>query len=64
MLTDPVYADAVVHKFASMRTILITPTYPFGLPLNPMPDLPVLLFFIMALSFTTWQWLRSTWGRR
>jgi hypothetical protein len=62
MLTDPVYSEAVIHKFASMRTILVTPTHPFGLPLNPMPDLPVLLFFILALSFTGWQWRR--WSRR
>jgi len=59
MLTDPVYSEAVIHKFASMKTILVTPTYPFGLPLNPLPNLPVLLFFALALSFTSWQWVRS-----
>jgi hypothetical protein len=59
MLTAPAYEDAVIHKFASMKTILVAPTTPFGLPLNPMPDLPVLLFILMVMSYAARQWWRA-----
>ena len=37
MLTAPAYEDAVIHQFASMKTILVTPTTPSDCPSTRCP---------------------------
>lgn len=51
MITSDSYLSAMYLKMVSMGVIAIAPSQPHGLLFNPMPNMPVLLFFLMAIGF-------------
>ena len=51
MVTSDAYLNALYLKLVSMGAIAIAPTQPHGLLFNPMPDVPVLLFFVMTIGY-------------
>jgi len=58
MLTNDEYIQASVLKGASMGTVVLTPTQPFGLPdlINPLPNLTFLVFFALSLAYVILFW--------
>ena len=51
MITSDSYRAIVYLKFVSMGEIAIAPSQPHGLLFNPMPNTPVLLFFVMTIGY-------------
>jgi len=51
MITSDSYMNILYLKMVSMGAIAITPSQPHGLLFNPMPNMPVLLFFGLLIAF-------------
>lgn len=51
MITADSYQAMMYLKFVSMGEIVIAPSQPHGLLFNPMPNMPVLLFFILTIGY-------------
>lgn len=51
MITSDAYLNALYLKEVSMGAIAIAPTQPHGLLFNPMPNVPVLLFFALFIGY-------------
>lgn len=51
MITSDAYLNALYLKEVAMGAIAIAPTQPHGLLFNPMPNIPVLLFFILCMGY-------------
>lgn len=51
MVTSDSYLNALYLKMVSMGTITIAPSQPHGLLFNPMPNMPVLLFFVIIIGY-------------
>ena len=51
MVTSDAYLNALYLKEVAMGAIAIAPTQPHGLPFNPMPNMPVLLFFVLSIGY-------------
>lgn len=51
MITSESYLSALYLKMASMGAIAIAPSQPHGLLFNPMPNMPVLLFFLLTIGY-------------
>jgi len=51
MITSDSYLNALYLKMVSMGAIAIAPSQPHGLLFNPMPNMPVLLFFVLSIGF-------------
>jgi hypothetical protein len=51
MITADSYSAMVYLKFVSMGEIAIAPSQPHGLLFNPMPNMPVLLFFLLTIGY-------------
>ena len=51
MITSDSYLSAMYLKMLSMGAIAIAPSQPHGLLFNPMPNMPVLLFFILVIGY-------------
>ena len=51
MITSDSYLNALYLKMVSMGAIAITPSQPHGLLFSPMPNMPVLLFFLLTIGY-------------
>lgn len=51
MITSDSYLNALYLKMVSMGAIAIAPSQPHGLLFNPMPNIPVLLFFVLVIGY-------------
>ena len=51
MITSDSYLSALYLKMVSMGAIAISPSQPHGLLFNPMPNMPVLLFFALTIGY-------------
>jgi hypothetical protein len=51
MVTSDSYLNALYLKMISMGVIAIAPSQPHGLLFNPMPNMPVLLFFALTIGY-------------
>jgi hypothetical protein len=51
MITSDSYLSAMYLKMLSMGAIAIAPSQPHGLLFNPMPNMPVLLFFMLVIGY-------------
>ena len=51
MITSDSYLNIMYLKMVSMGAIAIAPSQPHGLLFNPMPNMPVLLFFVLTIGF-------------
>ena len=51
MVTSDAYMNALYLKMVSMGAIAIAPTQPHGLLFNPMPNVPVLIFFLLTIGY-------------
>lgn len=51
MITSDSYLNALYLKMVSMGAITIVPSQPHGLLFNPMPNMPVLLFFLLLVGY-------------
>jgi hypothetical protein len=51
MITSDSYLNALYLKMVSMGAIAIAPSQPHGLLFNPMPNMPVLLFFALIIGY-------------
>jgi hypothetical protein len=51
MITSDSYLSALYLKMVSMGAIAIAPSQPHGLLFNPMPNMPVLLFFALTIGY-------------
>ena len=51
MITSDSYLNALYLKMVSMGAIAIAPSQPHGLLFNPMPNMPVLLFFVLTIGY-------------
>jgi len=51
MITSDSYLSAMYLKMVSMGAITIAPSQPHGLLFNPMPNMPVLLFFVLTIGY-------------
>lgn len=51
MITSDSYMNAMYLKMVSMGAIAIAPSQPHGLLFNPMPNMPVLLFFALTIGY-------------
>ena len=51
MITSDSYMNVMYLKMVSMGAIAIAPSQPHGLLFNPMPNMPVLLFFALLTGY-------------
>jgi len=51
MITSDSYRNVMYLKMVSMGGIAIAPSQPHGLLFNPMPNMPVLLFFVLTIGY-------------
>lgn len=51
MITSDSYLNVMYLKMVSMGGIAIAPSQPHGLLFNPMPNMPVLLFFALIIGY-------------
>ena len=51
MITSDSYLNALYLKMVSMGAVAIAPSQPHGLLFNPMPNMPVLLFFALLIGY-------------
>lgn len=51
MITSDSYLSVMYLKMVSMGAIAIAPSQPHGLLFNPMPNIPVLLFFVATIGY-------------
>ena len=51
MITSDTYLSAMYLKMVSMGAIAIAPSQPHGLLFNPMPNMPVLMFFVLVILY-------------
>lgn len=51
MITSDSYLNIMYLKMVSMGAIAIAPSQPHGLLFNPMPNMPVLLFFVLTIGY-------------
>jgi hypothetical protein len=51
MIASDSYLSAMYLKMVSMGAIALVPSQPHGLLFNPMPNMPVLLFFAMIIAY-------------
>ena len=51
MITSDSYRNVLYLKMVSMGGIAIAPSQPHGLLFNPMPNMPVLLFFALTIGY-------------
>jgi hypothetical protein len=51
MVTSDAYLSAMYLKVVSMGAIAIAPSQPHGLLFNPVPNVPVLMFFLLAIGY-------------
>jgi hypothetical protein len=51
MITSDSYLGIMYLKMVSMGEIAIAPSQPHGLLFNPMPNMPVLLFFVLTIGY-------------
>lgn len=63
MITSDAYFNALYLKNVSMGAIAIAPTQPHGLLFNPMPNMPVLLFFVLCIGYLVFLLITLRWQR-
>ncbi len=51
MITSDSYRNVMYLKMVAMGGIAIAPSQPHGLLFNPMPNMPVLLFFVLTIAY-------------
>lgn len=51
MISSDSYRNILYLKMVSMGAIAIAPSQPHGLLFNPMPNMPVLLFFVLTIGY-------------
>ncbi len=51
MITSDSYRNVMYLKMVAMGGIAIAPSQPHGLLFNPMPNIPVLLFFVLTIGY-------------
>jgi hypothetical protein len=51
MITSDSYLNALYLKMVSMGAVAIAPSQPHGLLFNPMPNMPILLFFALLIGY-------------
>ena len=59
MIASEDYRNIVYFKLAAMGQVALVPTQTRGSILNPMPDVPVTLFFLFIIGFLIFLLRRS-----
>jgi hypothetical protein len=63
MITSDTYLSAMYLKMVSMGAIALVPSQPHGLLFNPMPNMPVLMFFVLVILYLVYLLLSGRTGK-